>query len=73
MLPVWVGSESFSGSAKLLHKTGSPLSYLKDRGQWKSNCIYKYITPTLGDKGVLDKEFTLRKVIIWRNWANYIV
>ena len=48
------------GGTTTLFNVRAPIAYVKDRGQWKSSCIYKYITPTLGDKCVLDKNFTLR-------------
>ena len=29
---------------------GMPLSFIKERGQWVSDCVHKYIKPTVGDK-----------------------
>ena len=27
-----------------------PLSHIKERGQWASDCVFKYIMPTVSDK-----------------------
>ena len=48
------------GGTTTLFNVRAPIAYVKDRGQWKSNGVFKYITPTLGDKCVIDKKFTLR-------------
>ena len=48
------------GGTTTLFNSRAPIAYVKDRGQWKSNCIFKYITPSLGDKCALDSKFTLR-------------
>ena len=51
-------SLSRGGTTTLVINSRAPIAYVK--GQWKSNCIFKYIIPTLGDKCVLDKKITLR-------------
>ena len=38
------------GGTTTLFNVRVPIAYVKDRGQWKSSCVFKYITPTLGDK-----------------------
>lgn len=39
-------SHSFRrGGATFLSNLGVPLSYIKDRGGWKSNCVYRYCPP----------------------------
>ena len=48
------------GGTTTLFNVMAPIAYVKDRSRWKSNCVFKYITPTLGDKRVLDQKFTLR-------------
>ena len=47
------------GGTTTLFNSRAPMAYVKDRGQWKSNCVFKYITPTLGDKCMLDSRFSL--------------
>ena len=37
---------------------GVLLSHIKEKGQWASDCIYKYIKPTVGNK--LKVGFALR-------------
>ena len=29
---------------------GVPLSHIKERGQWASDCVFKYIKPTISEK-----------------------
>ena len=48
------------GNTTILFNFRAPIADVKDRGQWKSNCVFKYITPTLGDKCALDSKFSLR-------------
>ena len=48
------------GGTTTLFNVRAPIAYVKDRGQWKSNCVFIYISRTLWDKCVLDKNFTLR-------------
>ena len=38
-----------TGTTSLHHK-GAPLPYLRERGQWASDCIYKYIKPSIISK-----------------------
>ena len=33
-----------------MRAAGVPLSYIKERGQWLSDCVFKYIKPTVSDK-----------------------
>ena len=40
-----------------MRASGVPLSYIKERGQWASNCVFKYIKPTVKDKLVWDKHY----------------
>ena len=38
------------GGTTTLFNVRAHIAYVKERGQWKSSCVFKYITPTLGDK-----------------------
>ena len=33
------------GGTTTLFNVRAPIAYVKDRGQWKSSCVFKYITP----------------------------
>ena len=41
-----------------LHQKGAPLPYIRERGQWASDCIYKYIKPSVLSKIKNDKKFS---------------
>ena len=43
-----------------MRMVGLPVSQIKERGQWASNCVYKYIKPTVGEKLRWDNVFSLR-------------
>ena len=43
---------------------GVPLSHIKERGQWVSDCIFKYIKPTVSDK--LKWELYYVRLFVWR-------
>ena len=38
------------GGTTAMRAAGVPLSYIKERGQWVSDCVFKYIKPTVSDK-----------------------
>ena len=38
------------GGTTAMRAAGVPLSYIKERGQWLSDCVFKYIKPTVSDK-----------------------
>ena len=46
------------GGTTVLHHKGAPLPYIRERGQWASDCIYKYIKPSVISKIKNDKKFS---------------
>ena len=46
------------GGTTTLHQKGAPLPYIRERGQWASDCIYKYIKPSVSSKIKIDKKFS---------------
>ena len=48
------------GGTTTLHQKGAPLPYIRERGQWASDCIYKYIKPSVISKIKNDKKFSTR-------------
>ena len=38
------------GGTTAMRAAGVPLSHIKERGQWVSDCVFKYIKPTVSDK-----------------------
>ena len=46
------------GGTTSLHHKGAPLPYIRERGQWASDCIYKYIKPSTISKIKNDKKFS---------------
>ena len=46
------------GGTTTLHQKGAPLPYIRERGQWASDCIYKYIKPSVVSKIKNDKKFS---------------
>ena len=43
--------------ATSIRATGVPLSHIKERGQWASDSVFKYIMPTVGHKLKWDKHY----------------
>ena len=46
------------GGTTRLHQKEAPLAYICERGQWASDCIYKYIKPSVVNKIKNDKKFS---------------
>ena len=46
------------GGTTSLHHKGVPLPYIRERGQWASDCIYKYIKPSIVNKIKNDNKFS---------------
>ena len=46
------------GGTTSLHHSGAPLPYNRERGQWASDCIYKYIKPSIISKIKNDQKFS---------------
>ena len=38
------------GGTAAMKAAGVPLSHIKERGQWVSDCVFKYIKPTVSEK-----------------------
>ena len=38
------------GGTTAMRSAGVPLSHIKERGQWVSDCVFKYIKPTVSEK-----------------------
>ena len=51
------------GGTTSLHQKGAPLPYIRERGQWASDCVYKYIMPSIINKIKMIKSSQLRLVI----------
>lgn len=52
-----LSSHSFRrGGATFLSSVGVPISSIKERGNWLSDAVYKYISPSLGFKAALDQK-----------------
>ena len=40
----------YRGGTTSMRAAGVPLSHIKERGQWVSDCVFKYIKPTVSEK-----------------------
>ena len=45
------------GGATFLSSSGCSVVEVKDRGGWKSDCLFKYICPPLSQKVNIDRKF----------------
>ena len=44
------------GGGTFMSMINCPLSQIRARGRWKSDCVYRYIKPPLNSKIVADKK-----------------
>ena len=45
------------GGASYMSMAGCTVTQVKERGGWASDCVYKYIVPSLRYKVLVDKDF----------------
>ena len=48
------------GGATYMSMVGCTVPQVKDRGGWASDCVFKYIKPSLSHKALVDKKFASR-------------